>query len=92
MRTETEMMNLILQIAETLKIEAVAISGSRTEDRALKDEFQDYDVVYLVENFEELIQIYLGWTSSANVSSSKRLLWDIAVSTSCFLKMVIALI
>ena len=32
MRTETEMMNLILQIAETLKVEAVAISGSRTED------------------------------------------------------------
>ena len=60
MRTETEMMNLILQIAETLKIEAVAISGSRTEDRALKDEFQDYDVVYLVENFEELISD-LSW-------------------------------
>lgn len=92
MRTETEMMNLILQIAETLKIEAVAISGSRTEDRALKDEFQDYDVVYLVENFEELIQIYLGWTSSANVSSSKRLFLDIVVFTSCSLRMVIALI
>lgn len=60
MRTETEMMNLILQIAETLKVEAVAISGSRTEDRAPKDEFQDYDVVYLVENFEELISD-LSW-------------------------------
>lgn len=39
---------------------AVAISGSRTEDRAPKDEFQDYDVVYLVENFEELISD-LSW-------------------------------
>ena len=54
MRTETEMMNLILQIAETLKVEAVAISGSRTEDRAPKDEFQDYDVVYIVEDLDGL--------------------------------------
>lgn len=55
MRTETEMMNLILQIAKTLKVEAVALSGSRTNDQALKDEFQDYDVVYLVDNLENLI-------------------------------------
>jgi len=54
MRTETEMMNLILQIAETLKVEAVAISGSRTEDRAPKDEFQDYDVVYIVDDLDNL--------------------------------------
>ena len=31
------------------------MSGSRTEDRAPKDEFQDYDVVYVVENLDELI-------------------------------------
>lgn len=54
------MMNLILQIAETLKVDAVALSGSRTNDQAPKDEFQDYDVVYLVENFEELISD-LSW-------------------------------
>ena len=54
MRTETEMMNLILQIAETLKVEVVAISGSRTEDRAPKDEFQDYDVVYIVDDLDNL--------------------------------------
>ena len=29
MRTDTEMMNLILQIAESLQVEAVALSGSR---------------------------------------------------------------
>ena len=45
MRTETEMMNLILQIAESLKVEAVALSGSRTDTKAPKDEFQDYDIV-----------------------------------------------
>ena len=60
MRTETEMMNLILQIAESLKVDAVALSGSRINDNAPKDEFQDYDVVYLVENFEELISD-LSW-------------------------------
>ena len=55
MRSETEMMNLILQIAESLKVDAVALSGSRTNDHAPKDEFQDYDVVYVVENLDELI-------------------------------------
>ena len=55
MRTETEMMNLILQIAESLKVDAVALSGSRTNDHAPKDEFQDYDVVYIVEDLDGLI-------------------------------------
>lgn len=60
MRTETEMMNLILQIAESLKVDAVALSGSRTNDHAPKDEFRDYDVVYLVDNLENLISD-LSW-------------------------------
>ena len=54
MRTETEMMNLILQIAESLKIDAVALSDSRTNDQAPKDEFQDYDVVYVVDDLDNL--------------------------------------
>lgn len=60
MRTEPEMLDLILQTAKSLKVEAIAMSGSRTNDQAPKDEFQDYDVVYLVENFEELISD-LSW-------------------------------
>ena len=40
MRTETEMMNLILQIAETLKVDAVALSGSRTNEQAPKMSFR----------------------------------------------------
>ena len=60
MRTETEMMELIVQIAETLQVEAVALSGSRTNLDSPKDEFQDYDVVYIVENLEELISD-LSW-------------------------------
>ena len=55
MRAKTEMLDLILQTAKTLQVKAVAMSGSRTNQKVQIDEFQDYDVVYLVENFEELI-------------------------------------
>ena len=55
MRTKIEMMNLILQIAESLKVDAVAMSGSRTNPKAPKDEFQDYDVVYIMEDLDGLI-------------------------------------
>ena len=55
MRTETEMLDVILQTAKNLKVEAVAMSGSRTNPKDSKDEFQDYDVVYVVENLDELI-------------------------------------
>lgn len=60
MRTDKEMLELILRTAKTLKVEAVALSGSRTNDQAPKDEFQDYDVAYVVENLEELISD-LSW-------------------------------
>ena len=60
MRTDTEMMNLILQIADTLEVEAIALSGSRTNPQATKDEFQDYDVVYIVDDLEDLISD-LSW-------------------------------
>lgn len=55
MRTEAEMLDVILKTVETLQVEAVAMSGSRTNPKTLKDEFQDYDVVYVVENLDELI-------------------------------------
>ena len=55
MRTETEMLDVVLKTAETLQVTAVAMSSSRTDTKASKDEFQDYDVVYVVENLDELI-------------------------------------
>ena len=55
MRTETEMLDVILKTAETLQVAAVAMSGSRINSQAPQDEFQDYDVVYVVENLDELI-------------------------------------
>ena len=54
MRTETEMLDVILQTAKTLQVEAVALSGSRTNPKAPKDEFQDYDVVYVVDDLDNL--------------------------------------
>ena len=55
MRTETEMFDVILQTAKVLQVDAVAMSGSRTNPNAPKDEFQDYDVVYIVEDLDGLI-------------------------------------
>ena len=54
------MLGLILRTVKTLKVDAVGLSGSRTNHQAPKDEFQDYDVVYVVENLEELISD-LSW-------------------------------
>ena len=55
MRTEPEMLDLIFQTAKVLQVDAVAMSGSRTNPKAPKDEFQDYDVVYIVEDLDGLI-------------------------------------
>ncbi|WP_296171628.1 aminoglycoside 6-adenylyltransferase [uncultured Streptococcus sp.] len=54
MRTETEMLDVILQTAKTIQVKAVAMSGSRTDTRAPKDEFQDYDMVYVVDDLDDL--------------------------------------
>ena len=54
MRAETEMLNLILQTAKTIQVKAVAMSGSRICPNVLKDEFQDYDVVYVVDDLDNL--------------------------------------
>ena len=53
-RNEAQILRLILQITETLQVEAVAMSGSRTDTKAPKDEFQDYDVVYVVDDLDNL--------------------------------------
>ena len=63
MRTEAEMLDVILKTAETLQVEAVAMSGSRTDTRAPKDEFQDYDVVYVVDDLDKLTSD-LSWLDS----------------------------
>ena len=59
-RSEAQMFDLILQTAKSLKVAAVAMSGSRTDTKALKDEFQDYDVVYVVDDLDNLTRD-LSW-------------------------------
>ena len=59
-RSEAQMLRLILQTAKSLKVEAVAMSGSRTDTKAPKDEFQDYDVVYVVDDLDNLTRD-LSW-------------------------------
>ena len=54
MRTDQEMLGLILQIAKKLQVDAVALSGSRTNQKIQTDEFQDYDVVYVVDDLYNL--------------------------------------
>ena len=63
MRTETEMLDVILQTAQTLQVDAVAMSGSRTNPKSPKDEFQDYDVVYIVDDLDNLTSD-LAWLDS----------------------------
>lgn len=60
MRTDQEMLDLILQIAKKIQVDAVALSGSRTDGQAPKDKFQDYDVVYVVEDLDTLTRD-LAW-------------------------------
>ena len=54
MRTDHEILGLILGTVKTLKVDAVALSGSRTNQKVQTDEFQDYDVVYVVDNLDNL--------------------------------------
>ena len=53
MRTEKEMMDLILTTAkEDERIRAVIMNGSRANPNVKKDCFQDYDIVYVVKAIE----------------------------------------
>jgi aminoglycoside 6-adenylyltransferase len=57
MRNEAEMFDLILNTArEDCRILAVYMNGSRTNKNASKDIFQDYDIVYVVEEVQPFIK------------------------------------
>ncbi|MCM1256719.1 MAG: aminoglycoside 6-adenylyltransferase [Roseburia sp.] len=61
MRTEHEMYHLILETAKKdARIKAVYMNGSRTNKNAPKDMFQDYDIVYVVEDTQSFIEDR-GW-------------------------------
>lgn len=51
MRTEQEMFDLILRIAENdIRIRAVLLVGSRANSDCPKDAYQDYDITYFVQD------------------------------------------
>ena len=54
MRTNQEILGLILETAKKLQVDAVALSGSRTNQKVQTDEFQDYDLVYVVDDIDNL--------------------------------------
>ncbi|HSE23678.1 MAG TPA: aminoglycoside 6-adenylyltransferase [Pyrinomonadaceae bacterium] len=57
MRTEKEMLNLIVATAEQdERIRAVIMSGSRANPNARRDIFQDFDIVYFVTDVDSFKQ------------------------------------
>ncbi len=57
MRTEQEMLDLILKIArEDDRVRAVYINGSRANPKVQKDRFQDFDIVYVVKETESFLE------------------------------------
>ncbi len=57
MRTEKEMLELIISVARgDERVRAVYMNGSRTNPNAAKDILQDYDIVYVVEETESFIR------------------------------------
>lgn len=57
MRSDVEMMNIIMNIAESDKrILAAYLKGSRTNPKAPKDIYRDFDVMYVAEKTESFIQ------------------------------------
>lgn len=56
MRTENEMLELILKIAKNdERIRAVYMNGSRTNPNAPKDIYRDYDIVFIVTETESFL-------------------------------------
>ncbi len=57
MRTEQEMLDLILKVAgEDDRVRAVYMNGSRANPKVQKDRFQDFDIVYVVTETESFLE------------------------------------
>lgn len=57
MRSETEITHLILQVArQDERIRAVLLNGSRANPMASKDVFQDFDIVYVVNQLHTFLK------------------------------------
>lgn len=57
MRSEEEVITLILNIANADdRIRAVLLNGSRANPKAVRDIFQDFDIVYIVKKIDTFLQ------------------------------------
>lgn len=73
MRTEREMTALILGVAERdARVRAVFMNGSRANPNAPRDIFQDYDIVYVVEETASFRRSRAGSTCLGSGSSCRR--------------------
>ena len=55
-RSEESVMSLILDVAKKdTRVRAVCMNGSRVNSKAPKDFFQDYDIVFLVDDFDSFV-------------------------------------
>jgi len=73
MRSPEEIKKLIIDFARSdERIRAVLLNGSRANSKISPDEYQDYDIVYVVDNIESFISDK-GWT---NVFGDK-LIWQL---------------
>ena len=73
MRSETEIKNLILDLAsKDERIRIVLLNGSRANPKIKSDNFQDYDIVFIVNDFESFISDH-KWT---NVFGEK-MIWQL---------------
>ena len=56
-QTEQQMMDLIINVAQAdERIRAVYMNGSRANPNVKKDDYQDYDVVYVVTETTSFIE------------------------------------
>ena len=56
MRSAEEIKRLIIDVAKTDdRIRAVLLNGSRANDKIPPDKYQDFDIVYVTDDFESLI-------------------------------------
>jgi aminoglycoside 6-adenylyltransferase len=73
MRSKSDMKNLIMEFAlKEERIRTVLLNGSRANPNIKPDKFQDFDIVYMVRNFESFISDH-NWT---NVFGGK-LIWQL---------------
>jgi len=73
MRSAEEIKRLIIDVAKTDdRIRAVLLNGSRANDKIPPDKYQDFDIVYVTDDFESLIADR-EWTNKFG----EKLIWQL---------------